>query len=183
MNIRDIAGFCPEEAVWKMMTDVSSFLLKERVPYLLTPDTIVVDGNIFIVETGHEVLNEFLAPEYNANNIDMPQMVWALGAVAYYVATGHVFFGGHGGIYQREHPSVYLPVLPKSMQSLNPVVQRCLCYEVEKRIVMEELCELCRSGWNVCVKNQRASSGIIIDEHHKNVEYTGQKWPEEMIEV
>ena len=106
MTIRDIAGFCPEEAIWKMMVDVSSFLQKDETSIFLTPDSVTVDGSTFIVESNHEMSSEFNAPEYqDSQKPDEKQMVWSLGAVAYYMATGHIVFGGHGGSYQKEHSS------------------------------------------------------------------------------
>lgn len=49
LTIQEIAGFCPEEAVWKMLADVSNFLSKEDAGYQLGADTIVVVGDQFMV--------------------------------------------------------------------------------------------------------------------------------------
>ena len=49
MTIRDIAGFCPEVAVWKMMANVCEFLLKDSKDCLISPDSIVIDVNSFII--------------------------------------------------------------------------------------------------------------------------------------
>lgn len=183
VTIRDIAGFCPEEAVWKMMADVSAFLLKEGAGYVLTPDAIVVDGKMFMVEKESETQNEFLAPEQHDNRpTDDSQMVWSLGAVAYYAATGHVVFGGHGGSYQSEHPSVALPTLPKGLQLLTPVLQKCLCYIPDERISMMELNALSLKGLTACGQRQRKKCAEIAREQKKTVKTIGEKWPEEMIE-
>lgn len=181
MTIRDIAGFCPEEAVWKMMADVSGALLQESQGCVLTPDSIVIDGKMFLVESGHDVSNEFLAPEDNGEQQpNVARMVWALGAVAYYTATGHVIFGGHGGSYQKEHPLVPLPVLPKDLQALTPVLHKCLCCLPEHRVSMEALNELSLKGLAACEKQQRRKSAQTANETSKEVIYTGEKWPEEM---
>ena len=184
MTIRDIAGFCPEDAIWKMMADVSAFLLKDEMEYTLTPDSIMIDGNMFMVTKAREALNEFIAPEqHNEQSTGVAQMVWSLGAVAYYAATGHVVFGGHGGSYQKEHPSVALPILPKAFQTLTPVLQRCLCYAPEGRINLKELYESSQKGFVDCDKQQRKRNAVTAKEQEKVVKNIGEKWPEEMIEV
>ena len=54
MTIRDIAGFCPEEAVWKMMTDVSKCLLTDGFNHTLSPDSVVIVGDSFIIAKEHD---------------------------------------------------------------------------------------------------------------------------------
>ena len=184
MTIRDIAGFCPEEAVWKMMADVSAFLLKEHVGYVLTPDSIVIDGQNFMVETKDEIVNEFMAPEYieGAKN-EGSLAVWSLGAVAYYMATGHIVFGGHGSCYQKEHPLVSLPVLPKGLQELSFLLQKCLYYSPNDRISLEKLNELSLQGVHFCEKRQRKTTVLSVNGQETKENNNGEKWPEEMIEV
>ena len=182
MTIGDIAGFCPEEAVWKMMADVSACLLEENAAGFLTPDSILIGGDAFFFETGHAVVSEFLAPEQEEGAAtDRQQWVWSLGAVAFYAATGHVVFGGHGGSYQRRHPSVSLPVLPKGMQNLTPVLQRCLCRNPEERIALAELRELSLSGWRQCKTQQRMRTDVAPKNQSEGAEQNGDKWPEKMI--
>ena len=184
MTIREIAGFCPEEAVWKMMADVSGSLLQETQGCVLTPDSIVIDGKMFLVESGHDVLNEFMAPEDNGESLpNVAQMVWTLGSLGYYTATGRIIFGGHGGCYQKEHPFVALPVLSKDLQALNSVLQKCLCYLPDSRISIGELNQLSLKGLAACEKQQRRKSAQPANETSIEVKHTGEKWPEEMIEI
>ena len=187
MTIRDIAGFCPEEAVWKMLADVSFFLLKEVNCYRLTPDSIVIDGKTFMVaedEDCQSPLTEFLAPEQdNREKTEAVQMVWSLGAVAYFMATGHIVFGGHGSSYQKEHPSVVLPILPKDLHKLTPVLQKCLNYTPDKRIRLNDLKEIALKGLNACEKEQRRQVDSTAKKTVKEVKSIGEKWPEEMREV
>jgi hypothetical protein len=184
ITIRDIAGFCPEEAVWKMMVDVCEFMLKEGIDCVLTPDSIAIDGCTFMVETEHESIKEFLAPEQNdVQKAGITQMVWSLGAIAYYVATGHIVFGGHGGSYQKDHPLVSLPILPKGLKALTPVIQQCLCYAPDERINLKELKNLTQEGLAACEKRHRKKSVKIIKEHNVEVIQIGERWPEEMIAV
>lgn len=184
MTIRDIAGFCPEEAVWKMMADVSGLLVKEDVGCMLTPDSVVIDGYTFMVEDGCEPIKEFMAPEQNAKQkSDANEQIWSLGAVAYYLATGHVVFGGHGGSYQKEHPSVALPILPKGFQDLTPVLQKCLCYAPEMRIKVKELHDLSQKGLASCKQQVRRKSVCASKGTISEIRQSSEKWPEQMIEV
>ena len=183
MTIRDIAGFCPEEAIWKMMSDISTFLLQEQTGCYLTPDAVVVDGYSFLVDMGQCAISEFLAPEQNdSNKPESYQMVWALGAVAYYMATGHVVFGGHGGKYQKEHPAVALPVLPKDFQSLTPVLQKCLYYNPNERTSLKELEQLSIDGLHLCEKQRRKQSASLEKEQVVEYKNIDERWPEKMIE-
>jgi serine/threonine protein kinase len=186
MTIRDIAGFCPEEAVWKMMADVSECLLNDGVGNALSPDSVVIDRNSFMVNSTQDTGNEFHAPEHkNGQQHDEKEEVWSLGAIAYYASTGHVVFGGHGGKYQKEHPLVTLPALPKGLQSLTPLLQKCLCYDSNERLGLKELNDLARKGLEECGKQRREKSMSAKEEEKKEngIKYTGEKWPEEMIEV
>lgn len=184
MTIRDIAGFCPEEAVWKMMADISEYLLKDHADCLLSPGSIMIDGDLFLVATGQERVNEFTAPELTDNQkADEKGLVWSLGAIVYYLATGHIIFGGHGSCYQRGHPNVSLPILPKSLQALTPVIQRCLCYSPDERICMKELNDLSVKGLSFCKKQQRQKTVVKERKQETIVNCCGEKWPEEMIEI
>ena len=184
LTIQDIAGFCPEEAVWKMMADVSTFLIKDKKGGFLTPYSIEVDGNTFIVETCNEAVGEYLAPEQDTSQmLDARQMVWTLGSIAYYMATGHVVFGGHGSNYQKDHPSAPLPVLPKGLQELTPILQKCLCHAPHERISMQDLNDISLHGLKSCEERQRKLAKATIDERKEISQDTGDKWPEEMIEI
>lgn len=149
-----------------MLADVSGFLLQENGGYQITTDTVVVAGNQFMV-TGEK------------NQTPMEEMVWALGAAAFYAATGHVVFGGHGYSYQQEHPHVALPVLQKSFQSLTPVIHQCLCAEKSKRISMESLRLSAEKGLAACSKRQRIKAEPV-SEPTRESHHEGEKWPEEM---
>ena len=183
-TIRDIAGFCPEEAIWKMIFDISGLLFQEDTVSVLTPDSVVIDGQMFIVEDNHDSVSEFMAPEHKVGHKPNAQeQVWTLGAIAYYVATGHIVFGGYGGRYQKEHPLVALPVLPKGFQSLTVVLQQCLCYNPDERIEIRRLNELSQKGLLNCEQLQRQISFLEENEIKFNKKQYGEKWPEKMIEL
>lgn len=178
-----MAGFCPEDAVWKMMADISKFLLRDDSVKMMNPDSIVVDGNMFMAEIASQKIPEFLAPEQeDCENTLKPQLVWQLGAVAYYMATGHVIFGGHGSRYQQEHPHVALPVLPKNYHALTLTIQHCLCYNKAERISLEELSVVAEKEWTVCSSRHREK----VSRQGETVQTENQqkrKWPEEMTEI
>jgi hypothetical protein len=186
MTIRDIAGFCPEEAIWKMIADVSECLLKESVDDGLSPDSVIIDGNSFMVNHIKDTEYEFHAPEHKDGQLsDEKEEVWSIGAIAYYMSTGHVIFGGHGGKYQKEHPLVSLPALPKGLQFLTPLLQKCLCFDSNERIALKDLNNFARKGLEECSKQRRKKTISAKEEEKKEnvVKYTGEKWPEEMIEL
>lgn len=181
MTIRDIAGFCPENAVWKMLADISALLIKDDTCCFLTPESIVVDGDSFIVESEKEGVSEFLAPEQEKSQMPRDnQKVWSLGAVAYYMVTGHVIFGGHGSVYQKAHPSVPLPVMPKGLQALTSVLQKCLCYIPDERVNLKDLNTLSLKGLTFCEQQQRSKSPQMVNAPQTEVKQNGDKWPEEM---
>lgn len=183
-KLPDIVGFCPEEAVWKMLADISTLLLKDNTACWLSPDAIAIEGDMFIIEKKPMADAAFLPPEEdNSQQPTTAQKVWMLGAIAYYMATGHIIFGGHGGSYQKAHPQVALPTMPKAFQSLTPVVQQCLCHRPSARISMEQLSTLSRKGLSVCSQRSRSEwHGNEPSCKTKNREKTtGDKWPEEMI--
>ena len=185
MTIRDIAGFCPEEAVWKMIADVSECLLKDDIGHGISPNSVLVDGNTFTLNATQHTETEFNAPEHHeSRQPDEKEKVWALGAIAYYASTGHFIFGGHGGRYQKEHPSVPLPALPKGLQSLTQVLQKCLCYDSMERIGLKDLSTLARKALEKCGEQRRKKAKTAQeDRKENNFNYTGEQWPEEMIEV
>jgi hypothetical protein len=184
ITIRDIAGFCPEEAVWKMMADVSGVLLKETNGAVIHPDAILVDGDTFFLENRTTPDSTFLAPEQESSQKpDTEQMVWALGATAYFMATGHIIFGGFGGQYQRQHPAVALPMLSKSMYELTPVLHRCLQQKPTERIRLEELKGLADNGLVACNKRTRESHVQKMQELTHIAKCQGERWPEQMIET
>jgi len=150
----------------------------------MTPESIMIDGDAFMVGTEQEIENEFMAPEHiEGCRNETSQMVWSLGALAYYMATGHIIFGGHGGYYQKEHPTVPLPILPKGLQALSSVMQKCLNYDPNDRVCLKELNELSHQGLLACKKRQREKSVLTAKGQKTGGKYNGDKWPEEMTEV
>lgn len=182
IRLRDIAGYCPEEAIWKMLAELSRLLDDDIGKHSPNPDSILVVGDSFVVDTGVVAEEEFLAPEHHEGQaVTAEQAVWALGATAYYMATGHAMFGGYGGKYQHLHPRVTLPNMPKAFHALTPVFHKCVSSQPTERINLRELANLADKGFETCSRKQReAKKKEPFTEtgtsHH-------DRWPEEMTEI
>ena len=107
-------------------------------------------------------------------------MAWSLGALLCYASSGHLIFGGSGGLYQSKHPDVKLPSLQKKHNSLTPLMQRCLVFSPEKRISMDELVIEAKKGLELCKKRVRSKSDVEVEEMHPMVSSLDERWPEEM---
>lgn len=167
MKLQDIAGFCPEEAIWRMLADVSRFVISDGGGYTLDANTVAVDGSHFMVTAEND-------------GTQAADMVWALGALAYYAATGHEVFGGHGAAYQQEHPSVALPSMPKTFQALTAIVHACLCYDTSQRTTLQALSEAAQKGLDACAAQQRSKDDANVSKSTPKANGTIEKWPEEM---
>lgn len=181
IRLRDIAGFCPEEAIWKMMADLSTSMEDGKMAFPPNPDNILVDSDTFLPDInvgGEEV---FLAPEQEGQKTTTEQGVWALGATAYFMATGHVLFGGYGGKYQLLHPHVALPNMPKAFQALTPVLHRCIASNPSERIGIKELATLAQKGLDACRLRKRTAKKKNPLTETETGHHDG--WPEEMTEI
>ncbi len=181
MTLRDVAGYSPEEAVWKMMADISVLLQHDAGGSYITPDSVLLDGSTFMLEAATAPQSEFLAPEAaEGSKPSSSQQVWSLGALAFYMVTGHVLFGGHGGRYQRTHPSVQIPVLPKGYQQLTAVLQQCLCQQSEQRVTLQTLHTLSQQGLSTCQQRQRPQQTEVKGEQKRVTTKLEEQWPEAM---
>lgn len=180
-TLSDIAGYCPEEAVWKILLDISTFRDKmtESPDTAISPAAISVVGDSFLVARQEEADTRFLAPEQAADAPFSPaSWVWTCGALAYYASTGQVVFGGRGGIYQQTFPQAPLPVLPKAHKRLTPLVQRCLCHDPAERPSPEELLQLATEGYNNCRDEQQEPAPET--SLTPTLEAPASGWPETM---
>lgn len=179
--LADIAGLCPEEAIWKMLVDLS--VLSKDKEINLSPISIIVDGQSFLPADNANIWKEFQAPESeDGEKTTEQQMVWVLGALAYYMSSGHFVFGGHGGPYQKMHPDVPLPVLQKRHRALSDIVQRCLCARPDERPDLNELQKWTVKGLEMCLKNRREREDNIQEKEMKKFD-VNDSWPEEMEDV
>ena len=138
LRLSDIAGYCPEKAIWKMMMDLTDQLLDHESEFRMAPGTVMVAGDSFLIVSSEVKGDAFMAPEGQENEKVSPaEMVWTIGALIYYASTGRILFGGHGGSYQRLHPGISLPVLPKNHQGLTSIMQHCLCSNPSARITFQ----------------------------------------------
>ena len=102
MLLKDIAGYCPEIAIWKMITDLTNQIADGKSESKIFPKNIVVDGDSFLIVSNTETDSYYMAPEMCEGQESNPaQIAWTIGALIYYASTGRILFGGHGGNYQR----------------------------------------------------------------------------------
>ena len=185
ISLQQIAGFCPEEAIWKMLVDVSGILLKDgpRNVNWLHPISIVVDGDTFLVGENNSGNTEFCAPEYKEQQpLSEEQAVWTLGALIYYVSSRHIIFGGRGGEYQQKRPNVSLPALQKTHQALTPLMHQSLCYTAKDRISLQKFNEMAQRGLKTCM-NRKREKDSCEQMLYKTESSQEHGWPEKMIEL
>lgn len=185
MDIRAIAGFCPEKAVWQMLADVSSELTARDTMegIYVSPGRITVARDTFLLEKDGEKDEAFMAPEISGDNpCTMEAAVWSLGAAAYFMSTGHDVFGGNGGRFQRERPDAPLPAMPKAHGALTPLVRRCLCHDPSVRPGIHQVRREALAGLEECARRvrptakRRAQTSLLSQD-------SSSEWPEEMREA
>ena len=180
LTLKSIAGYCIEEALWKLAIDIASEL-QENKPILagIDPDMIVIDNDEFHLVVKDDVMPEYCAPEGLASEA---AIVWSLGALLCYASSGHLIFGGRGSLYQSKRSDVKLPALQKKHSSLTPLVQRCLVYSPENRISLSELVIEARKGLELCKKRVRSKSNMTVKKEIPVTTSLDERWPEEMID-
>lgn len=180
LTLKSIAGYCIEEALWKLVIDmVSDIQEKKFVLGGIDPDMVVIENEDFHILPKEDVMPSFCAPK--GKPIEAA-MVWSLGALLCYASSGHLIFGGNGSLYQSKHPDVKLPALQKRHSSLTPLVQRCLAFSPEKRIGLDELMIEARKGLELCKKRGRIKSNAKTEKKHPVISSLDERWPEEMID-
>lgn len=166
-----------------MIADLTDHLLDSNQELRMAPGNIMVAGDSFLIVSDKGTDDFFVAPEGNVDQMPtQAQTVWSIGALIYYASTSRILFGGHGGSYQRLHPGVSLPVLPKNHQGLTPIMQRCLCPNPSERISFGELNDKAKKGLEECSKRKR----IVLcsgGEPEKTDDIIHNLWPEKMIEL
>lgn len=181
LTLKVIAGYCVEEALWKLVIDIASELQeKEFRMEGIDPDMIIIENEAFHVDFKDNVLPQYCAPEGQKSEA---ALVWSIGALLCYASSGHLIFGGRGSLYQRKYPSVKLPVLQKIHSSLTPLVQRCLLYSPEQRAILTDLVIEAKNGLELCKKKVRGKAETIVRQERSVISHIDERWPEEMIEV
>ena len=183
ITLRDIAGYCPEEAIWRMAADLGQ-CIKDNSQCPTSPDEVIVDGLSFLIGEKTDERPEFMPPEcVNKAPCGQPQQVWTLGALIYHASSGRTLFGGHGGAYQNTHPNVLLPSLQKSHQSLTALMQQCLQHDPSSRISIGKLVDEALKGLEKCRKTTRSHRKAAQDAAATSDKRRKENWPEEMIET
>lgn len=183
ITIHSVAGYCYLSALWKMLVDLSRGLLENKFveKKILMPDAIIIDGDAFQIidqDTSAPTV-EFYPPE-GIEIINEASLVWSLGALVCYASSGHYIFGGRGGIYQHDHPTVGLPVLRKEHSELTALIQRCLCYSPAQRITLKDLYEQACKGLEISEKRTRPEIKKKGNVSENSIFIADDVWPEKM---
>ena len=183
ITLRDIAGYCPEEAIWKMVIDLGQSI-KDNGHCPLSPDGVMVDDKAFLTDDSADTQSQFLAPECtDGATKGQAQQIWSLGALVYFASSGRTLFGGYGGAYQKNHPNVLLPTLRKDHQSLTALVQQCLAFDPSSRIGIDRVMDEARKGYEQCRKAKRCPIGKTRGTMAATTRQKAENWPEEMQET
>lgn len=183
ITLKDIAGYCPEEAIWKMAIDLGQSI-KDNGYCPLSPEGVIVDDTSFLTDENAATQAQFLAPECSDGASYSPaQQIWTLGALIYYASSGRTLFGGYGGAYQKNHPHVLLPTLRKDHQPLTPLVQQCLAFDPSSRIGIDSMIAEARKGLENCRSTRRPSSRKAYETLPSTSRQITENWPEEMKET
>ena len=183
MNLHAIAGFCSEEALWKMLRDMTSALLDhpdgERA--VLMPEKVIVDGDRFLIskESTQHPATEFYPPE-GIKDYGDAGTVWSLGALICYASSGHYVFGGRGGAYQQSNPKAELPTLRKEHSALTAVIKQCLCYSPSQRISLSALHTAAVEGCQQSKQRARVLSNTKKKGGNGCPDSEDDGWPERM---
>ena len=183
MTIHSIAGFCNEKALWKLLVDLSSTLLKAttNVWKVITPEMVIVDGEDFRLsnEAPQGQSTEFYPPE-GVENSGSEGLVWSLAALVCYASSGHYVFGGRGGSYQRSHPKVELPTLKKEHSGLASLVKRSLCYMSSQRITLDDLHAAAVTGLESNARMSRVKRVSVSSGNTSSSSIVNDTWPDKM---
>ncbi len=165
-----LAGYCMESTLWKILFQMADFMLESQ-PMAINPDDILIERDRFVIKD-------------NALPASEPDAVWKLAASICYISSGHIVFGQNGKEYQKSHPNVKLPVLQKEHSALTPLIHKCLDADETKRISLQQLSQLAKTGLDDALKRERirqpASDDDTLNHNENNSDYDSA-WPEEMI--
>ena len=168
----NLAGYCMECMLWKLLLDCTSQLIQIG-PCLLDANHIATDGLEFYIVGETETCSEVDA-------------VWALGATISQLSSGHPVFGGKGKRYQEQHPFVQLPSLRQEHDGLTEVVRSCLQATTKRRPSLNELREHAKRGYEES-QIQQPILTVHAEGGHQPLElandYSDGQWPEEMIPI
>ena len=179
-TIRSIAGYSNEQALWTLLADMTATTAGQSGQWIVpSPETVIVDGDHFLLDATHEPTAEFFPPE-GISPFEEQGFVWSLGALVCYASSGHYVFGGHGGTYQKRHPKTALPTLRKEHSALTAVVKRCLCYTPAQRISVCELHDIAVDSLTRNTQKSRVKRIVPTGAESSQSAYADDVWPETM---
>ena len=149
LNIAEIAGHSNESTAWLFLKEVSSDLLEHGLcpidPYRVA---ITDEGHFSLTRTGTAIHEGFGAPEYAEGQPSEKDVVWSLGATAFFIVMGRQVMNGKGGKGQQEHSR--LPYLRSAWPELSELVQHCLRYDPLQRPSLQEVHDKAEQQYERC---------------------------------
>lgn len=169
MTANDIAGYCFESTLWRILCDITTdkaFQQSSSLYPLIEPKNIIINNDSFSISSHAQQCNESDA-------------IWHIGALISYLSSGHPIFGGKGKKYHENHPMTQLPSLRKEHYALTPIVHACLNADKSKQISIEELRKQSLIGYNDSLDREKTR----IEQPQKQALTKislNETWPEEM---
>ena len=149
LNIAEIAGHSNEATTWLLLKEVSADLLEHRLcpidPYRIT---IADEGHFSLTRNDTAAHEGFDAPEYAEGQPTEKEVVWSLGATAFFIVMGRQVINGKGGKGQQEHSR--LPYLRSAWPELSELVQHCLRYDPMQRPSLQEVHDKAEQQYERC---------------------------------
>lgn len=167
-----IAGEIDEETAWRILHDVATQSLSNKVTPI-SPYHILMDADNFILpEWSESHDSRFTAPEgYDP--------VWALGATVFFLFLGCNVFQGIGG--KGQSATAPVPVLRRELPDLSNLVASCLDFNPRNRPSLMDIVNVSKVNLERC-SGERSEfpplkptecSALPLDE-------LDRYWPEEM---
>lgn len=170
MTVDNIAGYCFESTLWRILCDITS-----NREFNITPThyPLIRSNNLLICNESFEIASQTqLCSESDA--------IWHIGALISYLSSGHPIFGGKGKEFHDKHPSIQLPSLRKEHSALTPIVHSCLNANESQRISFAELKKQALIGYNDCIKREKIRIELPQKQSTTSISHN-EMWPEAMI--
>lgn len=149
LNIAEIAGHSNESTAWLLLKEVSTDLLVHGLCPIDPYRIVITDEGLFsLTRTGTAIHEGFGAPEYAEGQPYEKDVVWSLGATAFFIVMGRQVMNGKGGKGQQEHSK--LPYLRSAWPELSELVQHCLRYDSSQRPSLQEVHDKAEQQYERC---------------------------------
>lgn len=175
LTIKDIAGYCREELLWDFIIDVAREMQTSH--FMPTEPEHVLISNTKSAS--------FCLADNLPTSEDDSERVWNMAALAFFISTGHLIFGGKGISYQIKHPGVKLPTMIKEHASINSLFQQCTNSDPHIRPSLQELISKAEEERKKCILRlaDRPLAPLTNDDLGMSPDSYDRLWPEEMTAI